>query len=219
MNRVPSNSPFPSQSQSQRNAAPSLIEFANSSQDGPPSMTNALLAPLNELQSLTQALFQSLSSTQARPLQPPPISAFLTVDGALAEATKMARVHQVKQRRIEREKNEVLELELKWREVVQELQRGKEDLDAIITEGEERITSIEEAKSGEWTLSFLDFIALTCRYLKHLYRTQNCWLMPKACRHSLQHHQTCQTRHSQVNRPRLSSSLLSRMRKRCEEAT
>lgn len=114
----------------------------------PPSMTEILLAPLNELQSLTQALFQSLSSTQARPTQPPPISAFLAVDAALADAAKLARRHQVKQRKIERLKNEVLELETKWRDIVQELEQGKRDLDAIIAEGDERIKSIEEAREG-----------------------------------------------------------------------
>ncbi len=221
MNRVPSSSPFPSQSVSQRNAAPSLMEYGGpvpSSSSSPPSMTGALLAPLNELQSLTQALFQALSSTQARPSQPPPISAFLAVDSALADATKLARKHQVKQRKIERLKNEVLELEMKWREVIQELDQGKRDLDAIIAEGDERIKSIEEAKSGEWAVSIRHFLgAPTHSYMKHRYRTPNCWPMRKVCRHSRLHPRTCQTRRSLVNLPRLSSSLLSQTKRRCEE--
>lgn len=169
MNRIPSISPYPSQSFSQNAASqgplavgPPLFEEQSAN-----SMTNTLLAPVNELQSLTQALFQSLSSTQARPSQPPPISSFLAVDAALAQATQLARKHQVKQRKIERLKNDVLEMELKWREIVRELEEGKQDLNAIIVEGEERIKSIEAAKAGEYRQITLVIPALKQRtYLK-----------------------------------------------------
>ncbi|KAI0079367.1 hypothetical protein K474DRAFT_1592159 [Panus rudis PR-1116 ss-1] len=111
-------------------------------------MTQILLEPLDQLQHLTQQLFQSLSSTQARPIPPPSPADFLAVDAALAAATQLARKHQVKQRKIERLKNEVLMLDGKWRETVESLEHGKRELDNIIAEGEERIKAIEEAKSG-----------------------------------------------------------------------
>ncbi|CAL1714186.1 unnamed protein product [Somion occarium] len=111
------------------------------------SMSETLLAPLNDLQNLAQYLFLSLSSAQARPIQPPPISAFFAVDGNLAAAVQLSRRHQVKQRKIERLKNEVLELEGRWREIVESLEKGKKDLEEIIVEGDERMKAIEEANA------------------------------------------------------------------------
>ncbi|THH30098.1 hypothetical protein EUX98_g4079 [Antrodiella citrinella] len=110
-----------------------------------PSMTDALLAPINELQALAQSLFQSVSSTQ-KTIPPPPISAFLSIDASLASAVKQAREHQVKQRKIERLKDEILELERRWRTIVQELEEGRRDLETILAEGEERVKGIEAAK-------------------------------------------------------------------------
>ena len=118
-----------------------------------PTMTEALLAPINELQALAQSLFQSVSATQ-RTVAPPPISAFLSVDAALASAVKQARAHQVKQRRIERLKDEVLELERRWRDIVQELEEGRRDLENILAEGEERIKGVEAAKAGQYSPAF-----------------------------------------------------------------
>lgn len=114
------------------------------------SMTETLLAPINELQALAQSLFQSVSASQKSP-PAPPISAFLFIDASLAAAVKQARVHQVKQRKIERLKDEVLELERRWRTIVLELEQGRHDLEAILGEGEERIKGIEAAKAGEYS--------------------------------------------------------------------
>jgi len=107
-----------------------------------PSMTDSLLAPINELQALAQSLFQAVSSTQ-KATPAPPISAFLSIDASLASAVKQAREHQVKQRKIERMKDEVLELERRWRTIVQELEDGRRDLETILVEGEERLKGIE----------------------------------------------------------------------------
>lgn len=68
---------------------------------------------------------------------------------------KQARKHQIKQRKIERLKDEVLALEERWRDIIQGLEDSKRELAAILTEGEERIKSIEEAKAGEFTRSLL----------------------------------------------------------------
>lgn len=112
------------------------------------SMSEILLAPLNELQSLAQALFASLSATQTKPPPAPPLSAFLNVDVALASAVKQARAHQVQQRKIERLKTEFLALETQWRDIVMELEQGKRDLSTIVEEGKERVKAIEDAKAG-----------------------------------------------------------------------
>jgi hypothetical protein len=111
-------------------------------------MSDILLQPLNDLQALTQTLFQSLSPAQTRPPPVPSISTFLEADAALAAAVKLARKHQIKQRKNERLKEEFLALEERWRNIVQELEQGKRELDVILTEGDERIRSIEVAKAG-----------------------------------------------------------------------
>lgn len=111
-------------------------------------MSELLLSPLTNLQNLAQSLTIALSSTQARPIAPPPLEAFLAVDATLANAVQLSRIHQVKQRKIERLKNEVLEMEGKWREIVESLEKGKLELEEVIEEGEKRIKSIQEAKAG-----------------------------------------------------------------------
>ena len=72
----------------------------------------------------------------------------LTVDAQLAGAVHVARAHQVKQRRIEQLKDEVLDLDRRWRDIVRTLDEGRRELDAMVREGEERIKAIEEAKAG-----------------------------------------------------------------------
>lgn len=60
----------------------------------------------------------------------------------------MARTHQAKQRRIEELKREVMGLDERWREIVEELENGRRDLEGTIREGDERIKGIEKAKDG-----------------------------------------------------------------------
>ncbi|KAH9943799.1 vitamin-D-receptor interacting mediator subunit 4-domain-containing protein [Amylocystis lapponica] len=111
-------------------------------------MSEILLDPLNHLQALSQQLFQSLGAPQTKPPPAPSISTFLSVDAALASAVQLTRIHQVKQRKIEQLKNEVLELDRRWRQVVQELDEGRKELEVILREGEERTKAIEEAKAA-----------------------------------------------------------------------
>ena len=111
-------------------------------------MSDILLTPLNELQVLSQSLFQSLGPPQSKPPPAPPISAFVGVDKKLANSVQLSRFHQVKQRKIELLKDEVLELDMQWRNIVQELESGKRELETIVAEGEERIKSIEQADAG-----------------------------------------------------------------------
>ncbi|SJL03982.1 uncharacterized protein ARMOST_07339 [Armillaria ostoyae] len=113
------------------------------------SMSSILLAPLTDLQILSQALFVSLSPvTKPPPPPPPPVSAFLSCDQALASAVNTAHSHQIRQRQIEALKNEILELDARWREICMELEREKRELEAMIEEGEERVQAIENAKTG-----------------------------------------------------------------------
>ena len=112
------------------------------------SMSEILLDPLARLQTLSHTLFQSLGPPQTRPPPPPSVSELLAVDAQLAGAMHLARAHQVKQRRIEQLKDEVLDLDRRWRDTVRTLDEGRRELDAIVREGEERIKAIEEAKAG-----------------------------------------------------------------------
>lgn len=112
------------------------------------SMKATLLQPLTQLQSLSQSLFLSLSPPQSKPPPPPSISAFLSCDTALAGAIQLARVHQDRQRKIESLKDEVLELEARWKVICRELAASKTELEGMIEEGEERCKAIEEAKKG-----------------------------------------------------------------------
>jgi len=111
-------------------------------------MTNILLNPLNKFHELSQVLFQSLSPPQSKPPPPPPSTVFVDCDVSLAGAIDCARTHQAKQRRIEALKRELLELETRWREIVAALEAGRRDLEAMITQGDERIRAINEAKAG-----------------------------------------------------------------------
>ena len=126
------------------------MQQAPPARDVPHSMSDILLQPLNDLQTLTHTLFHSLSPSQTRPPPVPSITAFLEADAALAAASKLARKHQIKHRKNERLKEEFLALEEQWRSIVQELEQGKRELEMILTEGEERMKNIEAAKEGEY---------------------------------------------------------------------
>ncbi|KAJ7460663.1 vitamin-D-receptor interacting mediator subunit 4-domain-containing protein [Mycena latifolia] len=111
-------------------------------------MSSMLLGPLADLQTLSHTLFLSLSPVQTKPPPPPPLSAFLTCDQALSSAVNLAHTHQIKQRKIEALKDEILELDRRWREICMELEAGKRELEEMIEEGEERMKSIEQAKKA-----------------------------------------------------------------------
>ncbi|TFK51855.1 hypothetical protein OE88DRAFT_1628885 [Heliocybe sulcata] len=110
-------------------------------------MTSILLDPLTRLHALSQSLFLSLSPTP-KPPPPPPVSAFLETDSAIAAAVSLARVHQIRQRKIERLKDEILELDRQWMDIVREMEVGRRALERMIEEGEERIGEIEKAKEA-----------------------------------------------------------------------
>ncbi|KZT07268.1 uncharacterized protein LAESUDRAFT_743005 [Laetiporus sulphureus 93-53] len=113
-------------------------------------MSAILLEPLEHLSSLSQQLFRSLGLPASKPPPPPfpPASALLAADAALADAVQRARAHQVRQRRIEALKEEVLALERRWRAIVSELEEGRRELEEVVREGEVRTKAIEEAKAA-----------------------------------------------------------------------
>jgi len=115
-------------------------------------MTDALTAPLAAVTTLSNTLFQSLSSPHqhAKPsIVPPPTSAFFSVEASLARALAETASHQRRQRRIEELIAEIGVLETRWRWVVERIEQGKRELEAVVSEGEERIEGIRKAKEGE----------------------------------------------------------------------
>ncbi|KXN86574.1 Mediator of RNA polymerase II transcription subunit 4 [Leucoagaricus sp. SymC.cos] len=112
------------------------------------SMSSILMGPLNELQALSHTLFLSLSPPQTKPPPPPPLDAFLCCDKTLADAINVAQTHQIKQRKIEGLESEILDLEAQWRNICEELAKGKKELEELIEEGEERLKAIEQAKKA-----------------------------------------------------------------------
>lgn len=115
------------------------------------SMTHLLLGPLDNLNSVAQQIFQSLSPPHTKPPPPPAIAALANADADLAEAIQLAHIHQKKQQRIEALKAEVLSLEASWRTVIMQLEEGRRDLEAIILEGDVHLDAIEQAKAGTTT--------------------------------------------------------------------
>ncbi|KAF9453586.1 hypothetical protein P691DRAFT_800211 [Macrolepiota fuliginosa MF-IS2] len=111
-------------------------------------MSSMLMGPLNELQALSQTLFLSLSPPQTKPPPPPPLDAFLRCDKALADGISVAQTHQIRQRKIESLEAEILDLEAQWRNICEELAKGKKELEELIEEGEERLKAIEKAKKA-----------------------------------------------------------------------
>jgi mediator of RNA polymerase II transcription subunit 4 len=121
------------------------------------STTSLLLGPLNHLNSVAQQLLQSLSPPHTKPPLPPPITALAEADAALAAAVQLAHTHQKKQQRIDALKADVLVLETSWRDVIVQLEEGRRDLETIISEGDDRLNAMEQAKAGRspfhWTVS------------------------------------------------------------------
>lgn len=109
----------------------------------PESMRSMLERPISQLQSLSQALFSALSSGH---VPDPPIAALAACDASLAEATRLARIHLLKQKRIEQLMDEVYELDAQLVEIVETLATGQRELQAIIEEGEERIESAKNSQ-------------------------------------------------------------------------
>ena len=124
--------------------------MATDSTPGPEvPMSELLMGPLQSMQSLAQTFFMSLSPPSTRPPPPPAASLFIECDIALAAAVRQARVHQMKQRKIEELKAEVLDLDAQLMDLWGELELGKQELEKIIDEGNERLEAIADARKGK----------------------------------------------------------------------
>jgi mediator of RNA polymerase II transcription subunit 4 len=121
-------------------------------------MRSMLERPISQLQTLSQALFSALSTGH---LAEPPIAALAACDAELAEATRLTRIHLLKQKRIEQLMDEVYELDAQLIEVVETLATGQRELQAVIEEGEERISSADKARKGEHSYTTRR-LCLTC---------------------------------------------------------
>ena len=120
-----------------------------------PSMSDQLLKPIEEFQRLSQTLFLSLSGDQtARRVPLPSVSSFVECDAQISRALDIARTHQIKQRKIEALKQDILDLNAQWRHICSELEAGKQELEIMIKEGDERIESIDRAKYGQFAPAF-----------------------------------------------------------------
>lgn len=114
--------------------------------EGPSSMKELLSSPLKHFEDLTHQLFLSLSMPNSTPS--PSIEAFVQCDNALAAALIKAREHQLKQRRIEQLKEDVVNLEWQLKAACQKLLQDKADLEAMIREGDERVKTIDSVEKG-----------------------------------------------------------------------
>ncbi|KAJ8470008.1 hypothetical protein ONZ45_g16697 [Pleurotus djamor] len=134
-------------SQSQRFQQPKLVDAGDHGEGE--SMSAVLLNPLNDLQTIAQALFISLGPSHSKPLPPPPPpSAILACDQAISDALSTAHLHQIKQRRIEALKQEIVEMDATWKDICIELETGKRELEELLKESDERLEAIEKAKTA-----------------------------------------------------------------------
>lgn len=116
------------------------------------SMQEALMQPVDRLNSLSDLLFRSLgpsTSTHKAP-SPPALAEFVRCDAELAAALHEARIHQAKQREIDKLTQEILGLEGQLREVILSLSRGRQTLEDMISDGEDVLDRIELASKGEY---------------------------------------------------------------------
>ncbi|KAF9245354.1 vitamin-D-receptor interacting mediator subunit 4-domain-containing protein [Melanogaster broomeanus] len=113
-------------------------------------MTDTLTVQLTTLTTLSNTLFQSLSpQSHAKPNPtPPPLGAFLDAEISLALALAQTASHQRRQKRIDALVAEIGELEDRWREIVELIEKGKRELEGVVAEGEERIEGIKKAKEA-----------------------------------------------------------------------
>ncbi|KAI6126472.1 vitamin-D-receptor interacting mediator subunit 4-domain-containing protein [Pisolithus croceorrhizus] len=79
---------------------------------------------------------------------PPPVSAFLSAETALAHALVETAAHQRRQHHINRLVSEISKLDARWRELVVEIEQGRKELESVVREGEERVEGIKKAQEA-----------------------------------------------------------------------
>ncbi|KAG9045388.1 hypothetical protein FS837_006379 [Tulasnella sp. UAMH 9824] len=122
----------------------------------PSSMREILSIPLAQFETLTNQLFVSLSTVTptaasyafSNSLTAPDVESFVQCEAALAEALNQARLHQIKQRRIEQLKEEIVSLDWRLNGICEQLKRDKSGLEDIIREAEVRVKAIDRTEKA-----------------------------------------------------------------------
>ena len=115
-----------------------------------PSMQGLLLAPLVNLNSLSESLLRSVasSSSSRRALLRPLLAEYLDCDSQITAALDEARIHQAKQREIYNLITETLGLNAHLRDIVTALVQGRNKLQNLIEEGDAVLQASTEASKS-----------------------------------------------------------------------
>lgn len=119
-------------------------------------MREILSIPLAQFETLTNQLFISLSTVSqtaasysfSNSLTAPDVESFVQCEAALAEALNQARHHQIKQRRIEQLKEEIVSLDWRLNDICEQLKKDKGELEDIIREAEVRVKAIDRTEKA-----------------------------------------------------------------------
>lgn len=118
-------------------------------------MREVLSIPLAQFEALTNQLFASLATVPptaaysfSNSLTAPDVESFVHCEAALAEALNQARLHQIKQRRIEQLKEDIVALDWRLNDICQKLKEDKSELEEIIREAEVRVKAIDRTEKA-----------------------------------------------------------------------
>ncbi|KAG8964930.1 hypothetical protein FRC05_003536 [Tulasnella sp. 425] len=122
----------------------------------PASMREVLSIPLAQFEALTNQLFASLATVPptaaaysfSNSLTAPDVESFVHCEVALAEALNQARLHQIKQRRIEQLKEDIVALDWRLNDICEKLKEDKSALEEIIREAEVRVKAIDRTEKA-----------------------------------------------------------------------
>ncbi|KAG8942068.1 hypothetical protein FRC04_003871 [Tulasnella sp. 424] len=123
----------------------------------PASMREVLSIPLAQFEALTNQLFASLATVPptaaaysfSNSLTAPDVESFVHCEVALAEALNQARLHQIKQRRIEQLKEDIVALDWRLNDICEKLKEDKSALEEIIREAEVRVKAIDRTEKDQ----------------------------------------------------------------------
>lgn len=124
----------------------------------PASMREVLSIPLVQFEALTNQLFASLATVSPPTaasysfsnslITAPDVESFVHCEAALAEALNQSRLHQIKQRRIEQLKEDIVALDWRLNDICEKLKEDKSELEEIIREAEVRVKAIDRTEKG-----------------------------------------------------------------------
>lgn len=114
------------------------------------SMQEALMRPVVRFSALSESIFRALGPAPSaqKTSNSPPLSELVQCDSELAAALHLARIHQGKQREIDKLMLEILVLDAQLRDVIVALSQGKEALENMITEGDTVLERANLAAKG-----------------------------------------------------------------------